>query len=75
MSDKIAQDKVGETRIETISLGFDYSLTNTPILFETNLYGGKLDLYFELYATRNDALVGHKRITELIKALNPQEQP
>lgn len=56
----IADDMVGESRISTIFLGLDHSYGDTPILFETMVFGGPLDGEQKRWYTLEEAREGHK---------------
>jgi hypothetical protein len=62
--------------VSTVFLGIDHSflLGEKPILWETMVFGGKFDQHETRFSTRQEALDGHKRICDAIKAgLNPFE--
>ena len=56
----------GKIIVSTIFLGLDYSFMydddDTPILFETMVFGGALDHEQERYATYDQAISGHHLI-------------
>ena len=64
---QVAETILGEVRISTVFLGLNHrfgSVPNkdrVPLLFETMVFGGKLNLEFERYPTWQDAEEGHKR--------------
>ena len=57
----LKREQVGHVRVSTVFLGLDHGwgTTDAPLLFETMVYGGKLDGVCERYASRADALAGH----------------
>lgn len=57
-------------RISTVFLGLDhrYLGRGKPILFETIVFGGKLDGEQERYCTWKEAEKGHKEMIERVKA-------
>lgn len=64
----VARDFVDGVEISTLWLGFDHSLrSNDPILFETNVFGGSMDLYHRRYATEAQALAGHVRVVAAVR--------
>ena len=64
----IAKTKVGEANVSTIFLGIDHNFTGgIPILFETMVFGGKLDQEEERYATWEEAERGHKEMVKRVK--------
>jgi len=58
----IAQDQVRDARISTVFLGLDHNFMNEgpPILFETMIFGGRLDGEQYRYSTYDEAINGHK---------------
>lgn len=60
----------GEVRISTIFLGIDhnYSGIGAPILFETMVFGGEMDMYQQRYATYEDAILGHDEVRTKVEA-------
>jgi hypothetical protein len=59
--------------VSTLFLGLDYSflfthegdpLGDRPVLWETKVFGGKLDQKMCRYKSREDALAGHREIVE-----------
>lgn len=73
---QLALDKVGGVRVSTVFLGLDHSFgqDGPPLLYETMVFGGKLDQEQERYSTRDDALAGHSRILARIRAGNWREK-
>lgn len=64
----INRTMVEDVRVSTLFLGLDQSSEfggDSPILFETRIFGGPHDQYQEQYATRDEALAGHQRAVEL----------
>ena len=58
----VARDELpGDVTVSTVFLGLDHSfaLGGQPVLFETMVFGGPLDLEMERYHTREAALHGH----------------
>lgn len=57
----------GEVKVSTIFLGLDYGYhTDTPILFETMIFGGEHDQYCNRYSTYEEAEAGHQEAIEMI---------
>lgn len=58
----------GPVDVSTVFLGLDHSFggKGTPILYETMVFGGRMDDYQERYHTRAEALVGHERVKRLV---------
>lgn len=63
----IGEDRIGDVRISTIFLGLDHRWKEdeSPILWETMIFGGPHDQYQERYATIEDAKAGHARAVAL----------
>ena len=68
--------------VSTVFLGIDHNIRyregdkrHTPIVFETMVFGGPLDLYCQRHATYTQAELGHKRMVEevrkAVKEINP----
>ena len=69
---KIAGQNVGKIEISTVFLGVDYSRTETPILFETMIFGGPLDQQCERCSTYGEALIMHKLMYERVRVATLQ---
>jgi len=71
---QIAESMFGDIRVSTVFLGLDHSFSfdetekTAPILFETMVFGGKLDQEMDRYATREEALLGHAAMNERVRA-------
>lgn len=64
---QVAKDKIGDANISTVFLGLDHSFNGgIPILFETMVFGGKLDQEQERYATLEQAKRGHKLMVKRV---------
>jgi len=62
----VAKTKKGDIRVSTMFLGLDHSFgEGPPLLYETMIFGGEHDQYQARYATRKEALAGHKEAEEL----------
>lgn len=82
----IAQEHIGHYFISTVLLGLDHNwgrifkhsvIERRPIIFETMVFdespsekGEDLDNYMERYCTKEEALLGHKRICDEIREGN-----
>ena len=54
-------------RVSTVFLGFDHSFGGgQPVLFETMVFGGKLDQQMKRYCTNDEAERGHKRMVHRV---------
>lgn len=65
----VAQDELpGGVRVSTVFLGVDHSFGGPePLLFETMIFGGKLDQEQWRYSTREEAEAGHAAALALAK--------
>ena len=63
----IEQTELGEVRVSTVFLGLDHRFGEglNPILWETMIFGGPHDGYQERFASREDAVLGHKIAVDL----------
>lgn len=69
---RVAKDKIGEVEISTVFLGLDHSFgSGAPVLWETMVFGGKLDQEQDRYCSYEEALKGHASM--LAKVLHAQE--
>ena len=62
--------KVGHSEISTVFLGLDYSfvrLGNSPVLYETLVFGGSLDGEMDRYSTFEEAVSGHRRMVARVQ--------
>ena len=57
----IKKTQVGDIKISTVFIGLDGEL------FETMVFGGKLDEQMERYDTREEAIKGHEKMVERVK--------
>jgi hypothetical protein len=70
---RIAFTQVANAHISTVFLGLDHAHhyysrvpdQTTPILYETMVFGGTNDRLQRRYATREDALEGHRQIVQM----------
>jgi len=71
----VKQDYVGDIWISTVFLGLDHAWPkgNTPVLWETMIFGGEHDQYQDRYTSHEDALEGHEVAVELVKSLITKE--
>lgn len=67
---RIALDHVGSIDVSTVFLGIDHGFRGGgPVLFETMIFGGRLDGWQRRYSTRAEALVGHAEAVALASAM------
>ncbi len=65
----VCKTKVEEIEISTVFLGLDHQYgEGPPLLFETMVFGGKLDEEQERYSTWDEAEKGHEGMVERVKA-------
>lgn len=68
---RVAKDTVGDAYISTVFSGLDHSFNNDiPLLFETMVFGGKLDQEIDRYSTWKEAEIGHKKMIDKVKLIN-----
>lgn len=68
--------RVGKTRVfdraevSTVFLGLDHQWDpdGPPLLFETMVFGGRLDEHTERYSTWDEAVAGHERVVAMVRA-------
>lgn len=60
----VAKTEIGDVLISTVFLGLDHNwlAIGPPILFETMIFGGKLDQEQERYSTWEEAERGHQQM-------------
>jgi len=72
----IDNDKINEVTVSTIFLGIDHGyMNNKPLLFETMVFGGKLDEEQYRYYTYDEAQKGHKETLKKVMKSLTKEQP
>ncbi len=72
---RVGKTKVGETEISTVFLGLDHSFEDSPytILFETLIFGGKLNQQGERYSTWEEAEIGHEKWVVKVSRLDEED--
>lgn len=66
----VARDFVGKVEVCTVWLGFDHSFRGRePVLFETVVFGGRMDQYHRRYTTEDQACAGHARVLASVRRL------
>ncbi len=65
---RIAFDDIG-AHISTVFIGLDHNHTmvGPPLLYETLVFGGRLDGEMERYSSRAEAVAGHKRMVARVR--------
>lgn len=79
LSISISRDQIGESNISTVFLSMDHGLARligdeTPVLFETMVFGGEYEDYQERYHTYDEAEEGHKRICEMVDKISIERE-
>ena len=68
---RVAKTKIRNITISTVFLGLNHNWGDgDPLLFETMVFGGKLDEEQDRYSTWEEAEVGHKKMVEKVKRSN-----
>jgi hypothetical protein len=70
----VKSDMVKGVHVSTVFLGLDHSFGyGPPILFETMIFGGPMDMYQERYRSWEGAVCGHdKALKKCIRVMNRQ---
>jgi hypothetical protein len=72
---QVAVDQVGDAKVSTVFLGLDHSFGDgLPVLWETMVFGGKLDGEQDRYTSREDAVKGHAAILQRVKEAADEQQ-
>jgi hypothetical protein len=72
----VARDFVGKVEVCTVWLGFDHSFRGRhPVLFETVVFGGRMDQYVRRYGTEQAARDGHAKVVASVRRLSDESQP
>lgn len=67
---RIAFDTISDVTISTVFLGIGHNFMNdSPILWETMVFGGEFDQEQERYMCHEDALNGHNRWLHRVRGL------
>ena len=65
---RVAKDTIDDVKVSTVFLGLDHNFGgDTPILFETMIFGGEHAEYQDRYATWDEAVAGHKTAVDRVK--------
>ncbi len=67
----VARTNIGKIIISTVFLGLDHRFfgKGRPILYETMVFGGKLDQAMERYCTKEEALKGHNAMVKQVRRI------
>lgn len=64
----VANDRIDDdTIVSTVFLGLDYSFDVKLLIFETMVFGGKMDGEMERYSTWDEAVTGHNEMIKRVK--------
>ncbi len=64
----VARDESHNVKVSTVFLGLDHSFgSGPPLLFETMVFGGKLDEEVDRYSTWQEAEVGHEAMKRRVE--------
>jgi hypothetical protein len=68
----VSKTNFGDIQISTVFLGLDHQFDEgRPILYESMVFGGKLNERCIRYSTREEAITGHNElVAEVVKADN-----
>lgn len=67
----VARDWVGNVEVATVWLGFDHSFRSAaPVIFETVVFGGRMDQYSRRYTTEKEARAGHAKVLASVQRLS-----
>lgn len=67
---QVAAAVIDGALVSTVWLDLDHSVGDgPPLIFETMVFGGPLDERCVRYATRDEAVAGHQRIVDELRAL------
>lgn len=66
----VAKTKIGLAEVSTVFLGLDHNWSGSlPHIFETLVFGGKLDGEMDRYSTWDEAETGHTAMCKRVEAL------
>lgn len=65
----LKKTRIGDVEVSTVFLCIDHSFSDTaqPILFETLVFGGKLDGEVNRYSDYDKALEGHEEMCQMVR--------
>jgi hypothetical protein len=65
----VAITRFGDVEVSTVWLGLDHNfgLSGPPIIYETLVFGGKLDGEMDRYSNRVAALAGHDQLVARVR--------
>lgn len=72
---KVGDDHIGEVHVSTVFLRLNHGYGETPVWFETMIFGGEHDQWQDRYTTYDEAEAGHKHVVEALKAGQSPDQP
>jgi hypothetical protein len=73
----VALTRIGDVEVSTVWLGLDHSfgMHGPPIIYETMVFGGKLDETMDRYASWDAALAGHDQLAAAVRDAEASELP
>jgi hypothetical protein len=65
---RVGLTELGEVKVSTVWVGLDLGmgLGKRPVIYETMVFGGHYDQFQDRYCTREEALAGHERVSEMV---------
>jgi len=65
---RIGYNELAGLKVSTVWIGLDYSINNSHMIFETMVFplNSYDELYFERYATEQEAMAGHIKAMYLV---------
>jgi hypothetical protein len=64
----VGKDSLDDCEVSTVYLGIDHSFRGEHVLWETMVFGGESDMYQERYTSHADAVAGHARVCDAVRA-------
>jgi len=73
----VAKTMVGDAEVSTVWLGMNHAYTpdEPPLIFETMVFGGRLDQEMERYSTEEHALAGHDAMVRKVRGWRFWQRP
>ncbi len=69
----VGRKMIGNVLVSTVFLALEHSFgaeTSIPLLYETLVFGGKLNQEMERYSTKEQALEGHQAMCKRVREAN-----
>lgn len=72
---RVAKTKIGDSEVSTVWLGLDRAWGDgPPLIFETLVFDGPLDMEMDRYSTEEQALKGHEEMCARVRASLTEEE-